>query len=125
MKNKFTPLQLKWIKALESGEYRQGVGSLVEFGNASDKFCCLGVACDVLGLEADDGGYYHFGKSIGGGVMPGKSYEEFHLRTEDGEAKNSRRSLVDRNDGGWSFKRIAKELRTKPWEYFTNFTAPK
>lgn len=32
-----------WIKALESGEYRQGKEYLLR----NEKYCCLGVACDV------------------------------------------------------------------------------
>ena len=35
---------LKWIEALESGLYEQGRGQLVDH---EDKFCCLGVACNV------------------------------------------------------------------------------
>jgi hypothetical protein len=34
----------KWIKALDSGEYKQGNGAL----NNKNEFCCLGVACKVL-----------------------------------------------------------------------------
>ena len=33
----------KWVEALRSGEYRQG-RKLLRVG---DRFCCLGVACDV------------------------------------------------------------------------------
>lgn len=36
----------KWIKALRSGRYKQGVKRL----RGDDKFCCLGVACDISGL---------------------------------------------------------------------------
>lgn len=35
----------KWIKALDSGEYEQGYGSLNPKDNT---YCCLGVACKVL-----------------------------------------------------------------------------
>lgn len=37
-----TPFAL-WLDALRSGEYQQGEGHL----RAGDKFCCLGVACDL------------------------------------------------------------------------------
>lgn len=33
----------KWVKALRSGDYKQGRGLLCE----NDKFCCLGVLCDI------------------------------------------------------------------------------
>ena len=35
----------KWIAALLSGEYEQGVGLL---RNEDNKFCCLGVACNLI-----------------------------------------------------------------------------
>lgn len=38
----------KWVAALRSGEYEQGHGAL----NTNDRFCCLGVLCD---LAVDDG----------------------------------------------------------------------
>ena len=34
-----------WIEALRSGKYEQGVGGLAR----DNKFCCLGIACEVLG----------------------------------------------------------------------------
>ncbi len=46
-----TPRQVYelWIKALRSGEYKQGKKKL----KAGDRFCCVGVLCD---LAAKDGG---------------------------------------------------------------------
>lgn len=35
----------KWLAALRSGEYRQGTGVL---RTGDNRFCCLGVACDLL-----------------------------------------------------------------------------
>lgn len=37
----------EWVDALRSGEYRQGGGVL---RSSDDRFCCLGVACDLLGV---------------------------------------------------------------------------
>lgn len=39
----------KWTKALRSGNYDQGTGTLLDDGH----FCCLGVACDVVGVPYD------------------------------------------------------------------------
>jgi len=36
----------KWIRALRSGEFKQGLGRLQEIGTSN--YCCLGVACKVL-----------------------------------------------------------------------------
>ena len=45
----------QWIAALRSGKYEQGKGRLRE----GDKFCCLGVACDLTDPDAwnDKGGW--------------------------------------------------------------------
>lgn len=40
-----------WVKALESGKYRQGRESLVHRG----RYCCLGVACDVFRKKTKQG----------------------------------------------------------------------
>lgn len=40
----------KWLKALRSGDYQQGSGSLYKHG----KYCCLGVACIISGGSPDD-----------------------------------------------------------------------
>lgn len=45
MTQELGPLQKKWVEALRSGKYKQGSGYL----RSGDRFCCLGVACDVLG----------------------------------------------------------------------------
>jgi hypothetical protein len=37
----------KWIKALRSGEYEQGIGALCKDG----EYCCLGVACEIFKKE--------------------------------------------------------------------------
>ena len=36
---------LKWVEALRSGKYKQGQGAL-NYNN--EKFCCLGVACEIF-----------------------------------------------------------------------------
>lgn len=46
-------LHKKWTKALRSGKYNQGKGSLMErvyegYGYTTN-FCCLGVLCDIAG----------------------------------------------------------------------------
>lgn len=49
----------KWLAALRSGDYQQG-NYVLE--NADHRFCCLGVACVILGVEKD-----RFSKVAGGG----------------------------------------------------------
>jgi hypothetical protein len=38
----------KWVAALRSGKYQQGTGAL----NSNNRFCCLGVLCDISGVGA-------------------------------------------------------------------------
>ena len=38
-------IKAEWLEALRSGEYEQGIGVL---RTGDDKFCCLGVLCEVL-----------------------------------------------------------------------------
>lgn len=40
----------KWLKALRSGDYKQGIGQLK---NDKDEFCCLGVLCDIYSKETN------------------------------------------------------------------------
>jgi len=42
----------KWLEALRGGEYVQGTSCLVDSKN---RFCCLGVLCDLYLLEVGDG----------------------------------------------------------------------
>lgn len=36
-----------WLAALESGEYRQGKGQLRASVDGEERYCCLGVLCEV------------------------------------------------------------------------------
>ncbi len=52
-------IKVKWVEALRSGKYRQGIG---ELRSRDDKYCCLGVLCDIVAPErwevsATTGGY--------------------------------------------------------------------
>lgn len=37
----------KWIRALRSGKYQQGRGTLCQFDKGEFKYCCLGVLGDI------------------------------------------------------------------------------
>ena len=43
-------LKEDWVKALRSGAYRQGLGSL----NQGSSYCCLGVLVVVAGLDMEE-----------------------------------------------------------------------
>lgn len=52
-------LKTKWLDGLRGGKYAQGEFTLRP---ASDKFCCLGVLCDLFSpewTELTDGRFHH------------------------------------------------------------------
>lgn len=140
----FTSEQLEWLDALESGKYEQGK----TFLNKNNKFCCLGVACDLfaekLGLviENDDGiiGYANkvedqsqrWESDYTSTTLPKPIMELLKIRDNCGEfinktviaSKNdygtmSYGSLAGMNDSGnFSFKDIAEYIRNNPENVF-------
>lgn len=44
-------IKARWQQALRSGDYRQGVSRLRRRADGGDRFCCLGVLCE-LAVEA-------------------------------------------------------------------------
>lgn len=98
-------LQEQWVEALESGEYKQGQRNLCY----EDKYCCLGVACEVMGIEGEEmAGFVYFkGNNI---VL--LEFEKLGLRGMRGElASGPYASLASMNDSGKSFKEIAQFIR--------------
>jgi len=71
IKNKLSKvLKNRWIKALRSGEYKQGIGQL--FNKADNSYCCLGIYCKVndikitnFGKDMDRKGYMPLNNLIG------------------------------------------------------------
>lgn len=103
----------KWVAALRSGEYQQGRGSL---RTPADRFCCLGVACDLYGHE------HHI-------AWKGERFqhEEFHLpfdvqdwlglNTVKGSyiaGNHQATNLANRNDNGANFQKIADIIESEP-----------
>ncbi len=78
-------LKEKWLKALRSGEYKQGNGRL---RNESDCYCCLGVLCDVSGVgkwtKVGEGEYpmYLCGDTNCAGVLWGELEEALSVPSE-------------------------------------------
>lgn len=84
------------VEALRSGQYLQGMESLHKNTDGQDKFCCLGVACDVAvknGLDvsvdtADEPDFITYDDN--GGYMPESVYHWYGFPTDD--------PVIDRND---------------------------
>lgn len=119
---KFTPEQLQWLDALESGKYQQGFFNL----NYDGKFSCLGVACDVFKdqLTVQVAGNITSYNGLGF-VMPYKIINLLKLNGYTGLINSTRdelipeSSLVKMNDfERRSFKEIAKYIRENPEKVF-------
>lgn len=119
----FTPKQLQWLEALESGKYKQGKKKLyVIKGDDTKCHCCLGVAMELFHPNARemklDSSYPCFSKGYG---VSNKVQKLLKLRSPEGHANDSRfLSLTVMNDRGATFKEIAEHIRKNPEEYFAN-----
>lgn len=107
-----TKIKNKWIEALLSGKYNQGQGNLRLRDSGEDKFCCLGVFCDIVepegwgeGLQYDD---------IGGTVIYHTRRHCYPDRQFDGKYGLDDHTVADTarmNDAGKSFVEIAEWIR--------------
>lgn len=101
----------KWVRALRSGKYEQGVGSLSNDG----LFCCLGVACEVaikngvpLKKTVTTFGDIKYASSTA--YLPKAVQKWLGMKTREGKfiLYDFETSLADQNDGGGiNFKTIA------------------
>ena len=109
----------KWLKALRSGEYKQGNSYL----RIDDTFCCLGVLCDIHSKETNR----NWQKSKGEYRYVGRPYDipDIVLRwaglslANVGDNyrcvayKGKKKHLAAVNDDGYSFKQIANIIESQ------------
>ncbi len=86
-------IKAKWLKALRSGEYKQGKERLYHAG----RHCCLGVLADIQG------------EPIRSRKWCKDQREEYYL-TGTGLRKTASRKLATMNDDGDSFANIANYI---------------
>lgn len=105
----------KWIKALESGEYKQCKGQL----RKGDSFCCLGVLCNLHAQEHPDvAAEQRYKNSYMGnvGVLPDAVMAWAGAMDDCGFMGSGVPTLAMLNDTeGFSFPEIAKVVR-KEWK---------
>ncbi len=98
-------LKKEWVAALRSGKYKHGVGRLHRVGweeDAPDEFCCLGVLCEVMGVEpisTEQGMSFAYGKERCTCTL---SYEIVKQSKLEGEVVGTtvQRKLTSMNDRG-------------------------
>lgn len=100
----------KWVKALRSGDYKQGRETLCSDG----KYCCLGVLCDLASKEdichktEDSFGFNSVDYDERDDVLPQSVRDWSGMKTDSGDRIGKRISLLELNDTNrYSFKRIA------------------
>lgn len=86
-------LKAKWVAALRSGEYKQGREVL----RNGDQFCCLGVLCDIIGLEVLDGVYDPMGYEAARKAIGQHDLSQFWHRNDGahGTAPHSFHEMAD------------------------------
>lgn len=137
-----TEYKRKWVDALRSGKYRQGVGVLK---NANEEYCCLGVLCDILDVgkflyvkdlnkfsgintEGNSSGYIFVDKDVELEDIANDFSRDFttsdslsmysvgalpmHVKSLVGLGYSEESDLIDMNDNGSSFEEIAEWIET-------------
>jgi|SRR6185503_9928008 len=111
----------EWLRRLESGEIKQGRTYLGRFDGSR---CCLGVLCDVVGLEYEvdtenlDNPVLNYtdGRDISDGSIPRWKAKELGI-TPDGDPSDGTEALSQLNDEGYPFSEIAQILRLNHLKY--------
>jgi hypothetical protein len=109
-----------WVAALRSGKYKQGTEGFLRDSN--DNYCCLGVACELAGVEAQyqtERMCYRYGPSLHIGHEA--LFEYFGLRNSSvGSFYNESNTLAYLNDNGWNFSQIADLIESEPAGLFVS-----
>lgn len=106
-------IKSKWVKALRSGKYKQARNAL----NIDNKFCCLGVLCDLHRAETKKGEWkkctvdhnrynYITGKSKRDDLL-GRPVMKWARLSKQFGISHKGKDLTDYNDMGTSFADIA------------------
>lgn len=118
----FGPIQTAWLEALESGKYEQGQLHL----KYDNRYCCLGVLCEVMGLASghtfEEGGGYSDGLASSSTEVPPDAASKAGLNSGWGRIIGDAEhvSLIRLNDElGFDFKQIAAFIRANPEKIFT------
>lgn len=101
----------KWLEALRSGKYKQGVGALRRETLEGEKFCCLGVLCDIVDSSmwkaiGNPKLYYYYGDQSRSTCISG--YPPAWVCKKAGISKRAAMQLTYLNDvKQYSFEQIA------------------
>ena len=118
MNQQLGPNQTLWLEALRSNNYAQGSFSL----RRDNKFCCLGVGCDIFEIPSAPPTYSDgdtvYGRIPEGSAAPLELIEILQLYGSVGMDINNDNSLAHLNDEGVTFPEIAARIAANPALYF-------
>ena len=91
-----------WLKALRSGKYEQGAGTLKQIDQEGrPRYCCLGVLQESIGCKISMDRYFEYRESK-------LTMLSDYMRNKVGLSKKHALELAIYNDDKvWSFKKIA------------------
>jgi hypothetical protein len=107
-------IKTRWVAALRSGDYEQGIGSLSPNGH----YCCLGVLCELavedgkVEKKQRDGGIVHYDECEG--ILPKSVVKWAGLDEQEPDVliDGEYTSLINMNDGGDTFATIADAIES-------------
>lgn len=99
-------IKKRWIEALRSGEYKQGLAKLksINPNNGEEYYCCLGVLCDLYRKEKDvfwkmtGDEFYYLSNSNGNATSLPIEVQEWAGLMENDPALNCENTCIDLND---------------------------
>lgn len=109
-------IKARWVAALRSGEYKQGEG---ELRSKTERFCCLGVLCDLKddsAWERDDAEFpYGYGSVAEYDLPPQEvgAWAGFDWYVTEVTISGKRMTLYDHNDAGRTFAEIADAIEAQ------------
>lgn len=135
-------LKQRWVEALRSGKYEQGIHYLKLDANGTSQYCCLGVLCEIAGKKLVPGGKEEHGAtgdevqvygvrvktesglySTATQIPASKTLEQLGLNS------NVATSLAEINDDGTNFEEIAKYIEATEdltsWESYDRAVDPE
>jgi hypothetical protein len=125
---RFTPAQrqhlLNWIEMLRSGQFRQTRGQLKRVHGGVERYCCLGVACELYSVKV--GGFWNrndfFADVLFDGTEDDIIYEDLSVTNSTelpdrvlnwfGLTADEQGQLAEWNDARMSFNKIADTIET-------------
>ena len=115
-------LAFKWVSALRSGNYKQGKNFLIFEKGGEREHCCLGVLCEIAGVEMEEVDEHHplFSESLppgdktfivsgdesASGLIPSDIWDGFGFPVDQ-------EYLAELNDLGETFEYIAREIEER------------